>query len=251
MVIDFHCHFGKNPKPLNFQKEEDTTAGDIVAAQKRSGIDYSTAIPFSAAYREDLEVANGMMMALRAETLLPFVWLNPYFLRMHDRRGTDEVLLIDLIIKNNVRGIKVHPVCDAYYPTSRLLGPVFEIARETELPLLWHTGWGSFGDARYVEELAEVYGDVQIVIGHMVDQNAPGIAKRFQNVSLETSYCSGPRRLAGIVNMLGSERILFGSDFPAGDLLFQKTLVECAKIPDKDKENILGLNAKRLLNIKS
>lgn len=249
MVIDFHCHFGKNSKPLNFQNAEDVTAEDIVCAQKRTGINYSTAIPFPIAYREDLEVANGTMMALRAETLLPFVWLNPYFLRMHDKRGTDEVLLIDLIIKNKVRGIKVHPVCDAYYPTPHLLGPVFEIARETELPVLWHTGWGSFGDARYAEELAGVYEDVPLVIGHMMDQNAPAIAHRHPNVYLETSYCSGPRRLAGVVNMLGSERILFGSDFPVNDPVFQKTLVECAKISNTDKENILGLNAKRLLKL--
>jgi len=249
MVIDFHSHFGRNAKPLSFQKKHDVTKEQVLLAQKEAGIDYSTAIPFPAAYSEDLAELNNAVSELNHPSLLPFLWLNPYFLRSNDSRGTHETLIVAKIREAGIYGLKVHPVCDAYYPSVELLTPIFEIARVVSRPILWHTGWASFGEARFVKALAKENPDVVIVIGHMVDNNSPEIARECDNVFLETSYCSGPRRLAGVCQEIGSEKILFGTDFPVNDIVFQKTLVLRAKISDQEKENILGFNAKRLLKI--
>lgn len=255
VIIDFHSHIGKTGKPINFQKTGEITIDDVLAEQERVGINFSTAIPFPFAYPEDVYRNNAEIMSIQDTRFLPFIWINPYFLRTNDKRGQDEAELIRTIKKGRVYGLKVHPVMDGYYPAPNLMGPVMEIARATNLPVLWHTGWaaiggsGSFGEARYVEYSAKAFPDVKIVIGHLVDPNAPDIAERNNNVYLETSYCSGGRRLAGIVSQIGSERILFGSDlgvnFPGKEM---KTVLD-ARLPDKDTENILGLNAIRILNL--
>ena len=251
VVIDFHSHFGKSSKLINFQNKSGITIDDVVREQERIGINFSTAIPLPSSYPEDLQRSNDEVTSIQDKRLLPFVWLNPYFLRTHDKRGQDEAELVRIIKEKRVYGLKVHPVMDGYYPDPKLMGPVLEIARETRLPILWHTGWGALGDPEYVEDCAEIFPDVTLVIGHLVDTNSPRIAKRMENVYLETSYCASPRRLAGIVSQIGSERILFGSDLGVNYPRVQIVTVQESQMPDKDKENILGLNAARLLNIKT
>lgn len=249
MIIDFHCHVGQCDKLVNFQVTKEIPLDYVVSAQEEAGVGASVLLPMPTAYREDLEVRNGFMMTIKNERFFPFIWLNPYFLRTYDNRGIDEAFIIRKIRENKIYGIKVHPVCDGYYPEAWLMAPIFEIASACSVPVLWHTGWGSFGEARYVEYSAKFYPGVKVVIGHMVDNSAPDIAYRYDNVYLETSYCSGPRRLAGAVNLLGSEKILFGSDFPVNDMVFQKTMVLRTKISTQEKENILGNNARSLLGI--
>ena len=251
VVIDFHSHIGKTGKPINFQKTEEVTIDDVVREQERVGINFSTAIPFPFAYPDDVQTNNAKIMSIADRRLLPFVWINPYFLKNNDRRGQDESELIRTIKEGRIYGLKVHPVVDGYYPELPLMGPVMEIAKATGLPVLWHTGWGDLGKPEYVEECATAFPEVTLVIGHLNDTNSPRIARRKQNVYLETSYCSGGRRLAGIVGKIGSERILFGSDYGVNYPSTAMSVVMEARLPSKDTENILGQNAVRLLNLKT
>lgn len=249
MIIDFHCHIGKSDKRLSFREIKEITPQEILIMQRRTGIDYSVALPMPKIRPEDLAETNAIMGILKEETILPFVWLNPLFLRAYDPRGTAEDLLIERIMEGRVYGIKVHPVIDGYYPDPKLMTPIFEIAHTCDLPILWHTGWGALGDPLFIELTAKLFPDVKIIIGHMIEPDAPFVALRCENVMIETSYCSGPQRLAGIVHLLGSEKVLFGSDFPVNSTTIQKMIIEEADISDTDKENILGLNAKRILKL--
>ena len=249
MIIDFHSHIGESDKLLNFQTKREVTIDDVINVQLMAGISSSVALPLPLVYKEDVDAVNHAMMGITNDRLFPFVCVNPFYLKSTDRRGIDEASLTRKIKESRIYGIKVHPVCDGYYPHKRLMSPVLEIAEACSVPVLWHTGWGSFGEARYIDYVAADFTNVHIVVGHLVDNNAPDIARRHDNVYLETSYCSGPRRLAGVVNQVGPEKILFGSDFPVNNPVVQKELVLQADISDSDKEKILGLNAKRLLRL--
>ena len=70
-----------------------------------------------------------------------------------------------------------------------------------------------------------------------------------ENVSVETSYATHPRRIFEAVNALGSDRIIFGSDFPCAPQGFELYKIQNATITDSDRENILYKNASRLLKI--
>ncbi|MDZ4284909.1 MAG: amidohydrolase family protein [Patescibacteria group bacterium] len=222
---------------------------EIVAVQERAGIDASVLLPMPQVYPADLVSANETITAQPHARTFPFVWLNPHMLTSHDPRGISEQALAETLIERSVYGIKVHPVFDGYYPEPTCMAPIFEIARASALPILWHTGWGAFGDPLFVELSAKRYPDVIIVIGHMTEAASPFVASRCDNVYLETSYCSGPNRLAGVVRAIGSEKVVFGSDFPANSPIVQKMIVEESGLPDSDKEKILGGNAQRLLKL--
>lgn len=247
MIIDFHCHIGTSGKGLPFRQTEEVTLVEIIGAQQKAGIDASVILPMPQVYPADLMAANAAITAHMHPRTFPFVWLNPHFLATHDPRGTLESMLADTLMYSRVYGIKVHPVFDGYYPEPKCMAPVFEIARASQLPVLWHTGWGTFGDPFFIELSAKLYPDVIVIIGHMTEAASPFVASRCDNVYLETSYCSGPHRLAGIVGLVGSEKIVFGSDFPANSPIVQKMIVQEARISDNDKERILGRNAQRLL----
>ncbi|MFX1422762.1 MAG: amidohydrolase family protein, partial [Promethearchaeota archaeon] len=68
---------------------------------------------------------------------------------------------------------------------------------------------------------------------------------------LECSYIPHPRRLADAVEMLGPERILFGSDYPWGaqNIAWEKTKVTSAPISLSEKKQILSENARKLLDL--
>jgi predicted TIM-barrel fold metal-dependent hydrolase len=72
--------------------------------------------------------------------------------------------------------------------------------------------------------------------------------KPYPNVLIDTS---GAQPQAGLVEYavreLGADRVLFGSDWPIRDFATQMARVTGARLPERDRRRILGLNAARLL----
>ena len=75
------------------------------------------------------------------------------------------------------------------------------------------------------------------------------IIPKYENVSVETSYSTHPRRIRQAVNALGSERILFGSDFPTNEPGFELYKIQNAHLKEKEMENVLYRNASRLIKL--
>jgi predicted TIM-barrel fold metal-dependent hydrolase len=111
-----------------------------------------------------------------------------------------------------------------------------------------HTGWGLLGSATYVGKLAEIYPSGQFIIAHMIDPECINVTKRYENIFLETSYAQHPRRITQAVNVIGSDRLLYGSDYPlGGGMKFEISKINLANIPDEDKRMILHDNTSRLM----
>lgn len=144
------------------------------------------------------------------------------------------------------------------------LDPIMRRLRELGLPLLHHS-WNtrSMGrhsvpgchqsDSEDIAALASRFPDVTIIAAHLRPNGLRGIweVREHRNVCFDTS---GGQPITGVieaaVRLLGAERVLYGSDayFPSGrDYSAQKACIEAARIPDRAKEKILGLNALRVL----
>ena len=78
-----------------------------------------------------------------------------------------------------------------------------------------------------------------------------GRMKKFPNLYLDISGTGLFRYglLASSVKTVGSERILFGTDYPICNPRMYVQAVLGEHVTDKEKENILYGNAKRLLGI--
>jgi predicted TIM-barrel fold metal-dependent hydrolase len=187
-----------------------------------------------------------------SEEVLGYVYVDP--------RLPDEALAqIDRYIDHPAMvGVKLWIACHANDP---LVDPVAERADGEGLIMLVHS-WrrgsrlakGHQTLPSQVRELAASFPGVDIVMAHMGGDWENGVREVVDapNVMVDTS---GSINEAGMVEMavevLGVERVLFGSDAPGGGYLTNIGKVISARIEEGDKALILGGNMGRLLGKRS
>lgn len=133
--------------------------------------------------------------------------------------------------------------------------PALEFAESRSLPILFHT-WGdsSFNGYDAVKDVAEKYPNARFLLGHSLHgdwDHAIELARDFPNVYLElTAVMDGDvGMLARFVENVGSEKILYGTDFPWFDFHYNIGAILGSEITDDDRRNIFYRNAKRILNL--
>ena len=130
----------------------------------------------------------------------------------------------------------------------------WQIANERGLLVLLHTGFGStYNGQDLVRTVAERYPNAKILMGHSIHSGwdaAVKLANDFPNVYFE--LCAVPDE-RGIVEKFvaesGSEKILYGTDFPWFDFHYYIGAILGADITDADRRNIFYRNAMRLLGL--
>ncbi|HEX6681975.1 MAG TPA: amidohydrolase family protein, partial [Candidatus Limnocylindrales bacterium] len=152
-------------------------------------------------------------------------------------------------------GIKLHPSLHHYPLTGPRYAPAFEYAELTGCPVLTHTQTGSSWDnLSVVGSVAERHPAATILAGHSgitptgFDE-AIDVARRMPNVVLEVcgSFMHGDV-IARMVGELGSDRVVFGSDFPFIDLRMSLGRVLFAALSEPDRAAVLGGTMSGLLN---
>jgi predicted TIM-barrel fold metal-dependent hydrolase len=149
-------------------------------------------------------------------------------------------------------GLKMLADYHGYPLTGGRYESAWDFADQRGLLVLVHTWGGSVNNgASQVRAVAERYPNARILAGHSIHndwEEAIRIAGEFPNVYLE--LCAVPDErgiLERFVSELGSERIVFGTDFPWFDYHYYIGAVLGADITDRDRHNILHRNAEKLL----
>lgn len=167
--------------------------------------------------------------------------------------------------------IKLYPGYRPFFPHDARLDPLYELARERRLPVLFHQGdtlhaQGRLRFARPVEvdEVAVRFPDLSLVLCHFgnpwIDEAAEVVYKN-RRVFADTSGLLAPptaayfpemrrlasRRLQEAIWGIGStERLLFGSDWPLQSIEDSVGLVRALRLRLGDRAAVLGGNARRL-----
>jgi predicted TIM-barrel fold metal-dependent hydrolase len=180
--------------------------------------------------------------------LLGYVYLDPRFPDLVQDQ-------IDLYLGHpSMIGVKLWIACRANDP---LVHPIAERAERDGFLMLVHS-WrrgnklakGHQTLPSQVGEMAASFPGVDVIMAHLGGDWENGIREvaDVQNVSVDTC---GSINEAGMVEMavdvLGAERVLFGSDAPGSGYLPNIGKVTSARIEDADKALILGGNMARLL----
>lgn len=251
-TIDFHTHFPLSPITY-FTSEIKVLPSFEEFQQALNAAHVTEAIllcgPKKVSMREENEKLAKRVQSLQSRFLLT-AWLNPKFDTAADLQA--------LVEENSFYGLKLHPVFDDYKLSEPIVKPLIEKAVELEKLIMIHSGWAPEGSVQDIGKIADEYPDGTFVCCHMKEEF--GLNDRFShiemaahhnNVYLECSYIPHPRRLTEAVDILGAERILFGSDFPWGaqDISWEKTKVTKAQISLPDKRKILSENARNLLDL--
>lgn len=244
MIFDAHTHIGKGD-PFHYSDSADNpiSVGDLLNEMDRNNVEKAIVMPnFNLPHKlwnSNIELAKSIENI--SNRLFGFAWLDPRIENCCDQ-------LESLVKQFGFRGLKLHPVLGGYYLTNKTVLRLIEKAISLKIPIMVHTGWGLLGSATYVGQLAEQFPKGQFIIAHMIDPECMNVTKRNNNIFLETSYSQHPRRITQAVNTIGSDRLLYGSDYPlGGGIEFEISKIKLAKITDEDKRMILSDNISRLI----
>ena len=233
MIIDMHTHVG----------EKQFVSASLKSLEKemeKSKVTYSVCFVLG----DDVE-KNSLVLAKEcSEKIIPFFRFDPKKISLSQLRQNLKLF----------KGIKLHPRLENFDPLDSKYAEIFKIIEESKLPVLIHTRKENnpYTDPDRLLELAKLYPYIVFIFGHFANdlKSVIDVIKDLPNIYLETSIVSSPKIIELAVRKCGSEKILFGSDYPMSDQELEVQKVLRADISDEDKENILYRNAMRLIGIK-
>ena len=252
MIIDCHVHFRPGGMPT------DERADMLVRFADRVGIDKlcvccgpSLKSPYQSPPPEFIEQNDVVLeqMARYPDRFIGFCYVNP----VHEKQALAEI--DRCIVDGGMGGIKL--LCGLFCNDPRM-GPVIERAIELDVPVLQHTWKKVTGNLEFEStpdhfaDLAARYPEAKLIFGHVGGDWEYGIkaVKHHPNTYLETA---GGNPEAGFVEMavreVGAGRVVYGSDAAGRSFASQIGKVYGADISDEEREQILGGNMERLLNL--
>lgn len=177
-----------------------------------------------------------------------FSW-NPNYYEAHVEK------IHEVLEKENYIGFKFLPVYHNVSLADERYQPALETADKHNLVVLSHTWGNTECSPKQVKGLLERYKNLRFIFGHSAPNEldeAIELVKKHDNAYLD--LCDIHRHsgiVEKMVNAVGSERVLFGTDLPWYDPNYCIGSILCARISDDQKEDIFHHNAERILkNIK-
>src|SRR6266542_4729604 len=170
-----------------------------------------------------------------------------------------------------LKGMKLHPGRQAFYPNDPRFAPLFAAAAELRVPVLFHTGMMAAGAGTpggrgqrldftrpiYLDHLAADFPNLTIIAAHpswpWADEGL-AVARHKSNVFLDLSGYSPkyiPPQYVQFANTLLQDQMLFGSDYPF--ITPERWLDDfpAAGFRDEVHQKILLGNARRVLGLPS
>lgn len=237
MIIDSHTHLGNFPL-FNVELKADSLI------QMMDDWKITKSVVFSLPNRTTLEAVQKY-----PDELVGLVWANPH-------RGEKALQEIESAVKEwGFKGIKMHPLLDAYLPDQDIVHPIMELAKKLKVPVLFHCGHPPWSLPWHFGNLADVYPDVTMILGHMGDghivyiNGSIDVAARHDNIVLETSGMPMHTKIREAAGRLGVDRVIYGSDSPFGHPAFEIPKVKISGLSDEELDLILAENAAKIFRL--
>lgn len=243
-IMDIHAHYGN----FNTYNTPSSNADSLVAIMDRNGISQICIAPF-VSLKADLSFGNELTfhaMKKYPGRILGHACVNPF-----DISGIGKEL--DKCFKTRgFHAIKLHSDYNGCSPQSPWYEAVFEYADEYSLTILWHCG----ASRAYLEKLASRYCNVSFVLAHYggawdgystdeILELVRDVDNIYTDTASSVAYNGAFDRL---VEFVGDNKVLFGSDMVFLDAAFQLGRILYSDVPPASKQKILGGNFQRLLN---
>jgi uncharacterized protein len=196
-----------------------------------------------------------------SDVAIPFASIDP-------RRGAEGVQEAKRLVSAGVvRGLKLHPPVQQFFPNDLLAYPLYEVFAEARLPVIFHTGHSGigtglpggggirlkYGNPLPIDDVAVDFPTLPIIMAHPSfpwQDEAISICLHKPNVYIDLSGWS-PKyfspTLIQYANTLLKNKVMFGSDYPL--ITPDRWLSDFEKIAIRDEVRplILKENAVRLL----
>lgn len=206
-----------------------------------------------------------------AETVAAYPDVLMGFCTVDPRKGGAAVEELERSITDlGLRGLKLHPIHQGFFPDDPAFTPLFSKAEELGIPVLMHSGYAAAGAntpggggfqlayARpipHVDSLAAHHPGLTIIMAHpawpWIDEQI-AVALHKSNVYIDLSGWA-PRYIPGtLIREAGSrlrKKVLFGSDYPYISPVTWLEQFEQVDIRDEARPLILRENAAAILGL--
>jgi len=279
MIIDFHTHIFPleitSQRESYFPAEPDfkllyespkakiATAEDLIVAMDENGVYQSVVFGFPWRNFETTKTHNDYILGAVAKypkRLKGFCCVDP----KSDQSATEVIRCLDA----GLSGVGEIAFYGNGFDQSAQdqLAPIMDICRERNLPILIHTnepiGHDYHGKSpmtmAQILATAERYKNNKIVLAHwgggifFFNLLKKEIKETLENVYVDTAaspFLYDPLIYQIALQIIGADKILFGSDFPLINPKRYFQEIETSGISMDDQEKICGRNAVKILNI--
>jgi uncharacterized protein len=198
-----------------------------------------------------------------SDIAIAFASINPH----RGKEGVEEARR--LLAGGRIRGLKLHPPIQEFFPNDPIAYPLYEVFAEARLPVIFHTGHSGigtgmrggggirlkYGNPTPIDDVAVDFPDMPIIMAHPSfpwQDEAISICLHKPQVYIDLSGWS-PKyfspTLVQYANTLLKHKVLFGSDYPL--ITPDRWLSDFEKIAVRDEVRplILKQNAIQLLGL--
>ncbi|HUA19468.1 MAG TPA: amidohydrolase family protein [Bryobacteraceae bacterium] len=174
-----------------------------------------------------------------------------------------------LIATGGIRGFKLHPPLQQFFPNDKTAYPFYEVLNEAKMPVIFHTGHSGigtgmpggggvrlkYGNPMDIDDVAVDFPDMPIILAHPSfpwQDEAISVCLHKPQVYIDLSGWSPkyfPPNLIQYANTLLKRKVLFGSDYPL--ITPDRWMSDFAGIAIKDEVRplILKENAAKLFGL--
>lgn len=167
MIIDVHTHLNNydeaNPKPVEQTRDE------LIATMDRNGIDYALVLSSYKVNQHRPSVAQVLEVTEDYPNLGVVAGVSYLGYKERDLRE-----LADYLRDGRVKGLKLYPGYEPFYPYDPRCRVLYDLALEFDVPVMIHTGdtYAKSAKLRYahplnVDDVAVDFPDLKLVICHL------------------------------------------------------------------------------------
>ncbi len=172
--------------------------------------------------------------------------------------STDLEADVNELIALGLKGVKLHPDIQQFKLDDYRCLKIYELCERHGLPLLIHTG-----DSRYdysnpnrLIPILDIYKNLCVVGAHFggwsIWEEASGLLKNRENFFVDCSssfYALSNETVRQIIADYGTDRVLFGTDYPMWNMENEKNRFDSLGYGEEDREKMLWKNAVRVFHL--
>lgn len=277
-AIDVHVHvLGPPGHPANAETEslaKHFKTGMIAISPQEMYQKYKELDLFGVIFSIDAESVSGIpyigndyvasVARQYSDRFIGFASVDPW-------KGVMAVQELERSVKElGLRGLKLHPITQAFFPNDPRFYPLWEKCAELGIPVLLHTGQTGVGARTpggsgfklkyaqpipYIDDVAADFPELTIIMAHPAvpwQEEQLAVALHKANVYIDLSGWS-PKYFRPLLiqyaKSLLQDKVLFGSDYPAIQPDRWLRDFETLEIKEEARQKILLENARKLLKL--
>jgi hypothetical protein len=260
-IIDAHCHIfpekivGKAVlnigKFYDLQMSQNGVSTDLIEREKIYGVE-KFIVNSTATKANQVDAINTFILnqiTLHNE-FIGLITLHP------DMDCKDIDKSIKFALDNGFKGIKLHPDFQHFYIDSPNAFKIYERA-EGILPILFHTGDDRYEESRPIRmaTVAKKFKNLNCIAAHFGGYSRWEEVECYKdtpNVFFDTSsslFKLEKENALAIINMLGIERFMFGTDYPMWEISAELKRFFNLDLSQKENSLVLYDNAVKIYNL--